>query len=639
VTVSESPAFQFHLDTAEPILTGANDYSLAGWVVASEAEQAHLSLLLTVDQVEYPVQYGISRPDVAAALGRPDASRCGFGVRFEIEQSNPVLRLYGCLPDGKQLLTQIRWNSRTRAVETHVLPTTQDITDEQWYADRMRSEVWQAEEVPDRLSSLNEFPLISVVVPVSKPTLDMLRHCIRSVLRQHYWNWELCIAGDFSRSHALKDYVKGVAEQNPRVKLIDSPGESKLASLKNRAVVEASGQFVSFLSQHDEVHNSALIEIVRAINSNPSLNLIYTDEDAIDTASALGRPVMKAAFDADMLRSHNYLGNLLTIRRSLVTQIGSFRSETGEGHSWDLALRLSEQTDEALVHHLRMPLYHWRHEEVSERPAPLPASEELYENIVREHISRQGFHADVEKGIMRRSVRVKYSVPLNTNVAVIVRTEDGAFQACSLQSSAVRMSIRYYACVGSVVTRVGETELGLRSPDLQGNASLRLSSCSRAGDEAYGASVRSLVDIIGDVAIFVNGPLETVNHSFIEELTAQALRGDCGVVSGIALSVEGTILHSGMVRGWRREPVDAFAGLSYPQTEDNQLINVVRRVDGISDHFFATRREHLIAVGGLPAISGAHMQRLVMRLVRNADSNGLKVVATPYAVASFHRTT
>jgi hypothetical protein len=149
-------------------------------------------------------------------------------------------------------------------------------------------------------------------------------------------------------------------------------------------------------------------------------------------------------------------------------------------------------------------------------------------------------------------------------------------------------------------------------------------------------SIRSFVDVIGDVVIFVNAPVETVNHAFVEELTAQALRRDCGVVTGLALTAEGSILHSGLMQGRGRELVDAFAGLSYPQSEHNQQINVARQVDAISDYFFATRREHLLSVGGLTAISGGYMQRLAMRLVENAKSVGLKVIITPFAVACFH---
>jgi hypothetical protein len=67
-------------------------------------------------------------------------------------------------------------------------------------------------------------------------------------------------------------------------------------------------------------------------------------------------------------------------------------------------------------------------------------------------------------------------------------------------------------------------------------------------------------------------------------------------------------------------------------------MNAVRSVEMISDLFFATRRENLLAVGGLSAVSAGQMLPLVHRLVASAHRDGLRVIVTPFAVASFHRT-
>jgi hypothetical protein len=58
----------------------------------------------------------------------------------------------------------------------------------------------------------------------------------------------------------------------------------------------------------------------------------------------------------------------------------------------------------------------------------------------------------------------------------------------------------------------------------------------------------------------------------------------------------------------------------------------------ISDLFFAIRRENLLAVGGLSAVSTGQMLPLVHKLVAKVHRDGLRVIVTPFAVASFHRT-
>jgi len=59
-------------------------------------------------------------------------------------------------------------------------------------------------------------------------------------------------------------------------------------------------------------------------------------------------------------------------------------------------------------------------------------------------------------------------------------------------------------------------------------------------------------------------------------------------------------------------------------------------VETISCDFFAIRREHLVAVGGLSSVSSGQMTRLVDKLVLNAKRNGLRVIVTPFAVAGFY---
>ncbi|HMJ63624.1 MAG TPA: hypothetical protein VK493_17765, partial [Bryobacteraceae bacterium] len=121
-----------------------------------------------------------------------------------------------------------------------------------------------------------------------------------------------------------------------------------------------------------------------------------------------------------------------------------------------------------------------------------------------------------------------------------------------------------------------------------------------------------------DIFVFINRPVETLNHRFFEELAAQAMRTDCGLVTGISLDRTGRILH------------DPFAGIHFSQHELLRDILVVRSVDAISGEFFALKRAQLLLLGGLEAVRGATMPQLMGRLASNS-----RVLATPYAVATF----
>ena len=61
----------------------------------------------------------------------------------------------------------------------------------------------------------------------------------------------------------------------------------------------------------------------------------------------------------------------------------------------------------------------------------------------------------------------------------------------------------------------------------------------------------------------------------------------------------------------------------------------MRSVETISDEFFAVRRDRLEALGGLAAVSSIRMPELAQNLVDLSRSANVRVLVTPYAVATF----
>jgi hypothetical protein len=116
-----------------------------------------------------------------------------------------------------------------------------------------------------------------------------------------------------------------------------------------------------------------------------------------------------------------------------------------------------------------------------------------------------------------------------------------------------------------------------------------------------------------DVFVFINRPVETLNHTFFEELAAQAMRADCGLVTGISLDRTGRVLHG------------PFAGTHFSQHELLRDILIARSVDSITGEFFALKRAEVVSHGGLEAVRRARTSELV--------SNS-RVLVTPYAIAT-----
>jgi hypothetical protein len=188
--------------------------------------------------------------------------------------------------------------------------------------------------------------------------------------------------------------------------------------------------------------------------------------------------------------------------------------------------------------------------------------------------------------------------------AVIVRAEDGVFQPMLLKPLAGGRNTSVYRLTGCVLRRIG--------PD---------------GD---GPAILSLTKLNEDAFVFVNIPLETANHMFLQALVDTVMLRDCGIASGVLIDQGRKILDSGLEATPGGELKDIYAGTLFrPHT-----LNDVRAVNKLAPYFFAVRRERFGGVGGLGILSSRRMMELLERLSTAAQSAGEQLLVTPHAIAT-----
>jgi glycosyltransferase involved in cell wall biosynthesis len=498
---------------------------------------------------------------------------------------------------------------------------------------------WSEDEIADRLSALAYQPLISVILPTYNTDLNFLERSVQSVREQHYSHWQLCVADDGSSDDRVIEYLRRVAAQDPRVVVTVRESNGGISAASNTALKTAKGDFVVLLDHDDELHPFALLEVVRHLNTNETADLIYSDEDKIDHIGRRSQPAFKPDFDMDMFLSFDYLGHLVALRRSLVSRIGGFRSVCDGSQDWDLLIRAVEVTGPSRVGHIAKPLYHWRmHEDSTAFDLySKPYARYAWARVISEHIERTGKKASAEPGLFYGSTRIKYTRPKDVGIAVFVKRDDGPLQAAAIGADVDRRSTGLYEVGGGVMR-----PLSIMLDGSKAGSPLASQGSTTPGTEAHDTAVaslplpiRSLSEIPGEVFVFINRPIESVNHRFFDELAAQAMRPECGLVTGISLNSDGRTVHTGLIGGRDGELMDPFAGITFSHHGYMGQLSVVRSVEAIGDYFFAIRREQLSAVGGLEAVTGAYMPRLAHQLASYARKGGLLTLVTPYAVATF----
>ncbi len=200
-------------------------------------------------------------------------------------------------------------------------------------------------------------PKISIVMPVYNVAPVWFRQAVMSVMDQIYDNWELCLADDRStRADLLAEFAH--LPNDSRIKLLRRNENGHICKASNTAASLASGDFIALLDHDDCLEPDALFEVVRLMQKNQHLDLIYTNEDKIDEMGRRFDPQRKPAWSPELLLSYNYINHFVVLRKRLFEQLGGFRVGYEGSQDHDLLLRVTEKTD--AIAHIPKILYHWR---------------------------------------------------------------------------------------------------------------------------------------------------------------------------------------------------------------------------------------------------------------------------------------
>ena len=202
------------------------------------------------------------------------------------------------------------------------------------------------------------FPLISIVMPVFNPPINLLDEAINSIIDQIYSKWELCIHVDGDNNTDLHNWLQVLKNRDSRISISFSRQNQGISLATNAAARIATGEFLAFFDQDDLVHTTALAKIALRLLSHPDVDILYTDDDKIDTEGTHYAPQFKPDWAPTLLLSYMYLSHFLVVRRNLFLSVGGFRVGYEGSQDYDFILRASEKARS--IYHLPDILYHWR---------------------------------------------------------------------------------------------------------------------------------------------------------------------------------------------------------------------------------------------------------------------------------------
>jgi O-antigen biosynthesis protein len=597
--------------------------AVRGWALADTGVERIEVRLGTARAV---TETGLIRVDVARSHPHAAGARtCGYAT--EIDSTG--------LPGGRHALhiTGVSRGGSVREVQTlvyndHETGFASDY--DRWMAE---FETRNPSLIQLKMRTFTLNPLISVAMPVYRTPLPVLTRAIESVLAQSYSRWELCIADDGSCSAEIESCLKQYAQRESRIKLRLLQANGGIAHASNAALELATGDFVALLDHDDELAEDALYWVVEALNRQPDLDILYSDEDKIDEQGKRYDPFFKPDWSPDLLLSENYVAHLLVCRRSLLVDVGGFRTSFDGSQDYDLVLRLTGKSGK--IGHIAGVLYHWRALATStaSRSTQKSYAADAARRAIEEHLTRCSIAAKVVPGIIDGRWRVRYRLAPEPMVSIIIasggKTE---ILRVNLESIFGKTSYQNYEVVvidnskGEDIKKLVTQWPGrpLRYIDWRGQPF----NYSTINNEAARQSNSPLL-------LFLNDDTSVIDAGWLTALVEIAARPEVGAAGAKLLYPDGRIQHAGVVMGIFDNCGHAFKGLPGDMQHYFDFPDVIRNVSAVTGACLMTRAEVFHEAGGFDEQNFAVAFNDI-DLCLKIREKGYRVIYTPHAVLYHH---
>ena len=453
-------------------------------------------------------------------------------------------------------------------------------TDEEQYQrwlKKKRPSAWELHRQSKR--TFDYEPLISIVIPLYNTPQEYLRKLLQSITAQSYGKFELCLA-DGSTKKGPAAFVKKFYGNDPRIRLKHLKLNAGISENTNEAIRMATGEFLMFADHDDFLEPDALYEMVRALNENRELDLIYTDEDLCDEkGECFFAPRMKPDFNPDFLRSINYICHLVLVRKSLAEEVGLLRKQCDGAQDYDFLLRCIEKTDR--VYHIPKVLYHWR---VSETSTAGNQDSKTYaidagKLALTEHYARLGYEAEVEYTGIFIMYRMRLKLKSQPLVTILIPNKDQVETLANCLSSIYeKTDYPYFEIL--VVENNSEKEETFAYYEKMKQEHENFHVVTYQGGFNYSAinnfGVRHAK---GEYLLFLNNDTEVISPFWIREMLGFCQREDTAAVGAKLFYPDGLVQHCGVVVGLAN-----YAGhvQNFKTRRDNGYFGRLRAVQDIS---------------------------------------------------------
>lgn len=455
------------------------------------------------------------------------------------------------------------------------------------------------------MRSWSHQPLISIIMPVYNVAPRWLEAAISSVQQQIYPNWELCIADDASSNAETLNVLRNL--NHPRCKIKFLEHNQGIAGASNAALALASGEYVAFLDNDDQLTPDALYQVAKVINEeNP--DFIYSDEDKLSLAGKRLQPHFKPDYSADLLLGINYICHLSVYRRTLLDKLeeaavtGQYLRQGFEGaQDHDLVLRALEHTEN--VFHISQVLYHWRMIPGS-TAASYDSKDHAWEagrRAVADALQRRGIIGEALLGKYPGTYRVKRAIQGQPLISILIpfRDQPALLQEC-LDSILLKTTYAHFEILG--ISNHSENPETFALMEHYASTEQRIRFINYDQPFNYSAINNFAVnEAAGEHVVLLNNDITVITPDWLEALLEHSQRPEVGAVGAKLYYPDDTIQHGGVIIGVGGIAGHAHKYFSRQHPGYFSRLHLIQNLSAVTAACLMVKKAVYTEVGGLDA--------------------------------------
>ena len=512
-----------------------------------------------------------------------------------------------------------------------------------------------------RLINCKQEIKFSIVIPIYDTSDEFLQLLFDSILKQTYTNYEVCVADatDYKTcKNSPKNFFESLFVRNEhlkeivKIKYLDE--NKSIADNTNEAISMAKGDYIVLCDHDDALTLDALYEVASVINDKPNLELIYSDEDKVDTKDAsYFEPAFKPAFNLDMLLSVNYFCHLTTIKKTLLDELykkdGVYeRAEYNGAQDYDLFLRLvnliinrtynNGTYDVSTIYHIPKVLYHWRcHKKSTAKNTDSKtyaftngekAILDFYRNTKINFSPVENVEKGFDFGIYHTIYKKEIEEPL---ISVIIPNKD---HIKDLELAISSLYSGNYKNIEIIICENNSTEKETFEyyDSLRTNEKIKI--VKYEGIFNY-SKINNFASKFanGEYLLFLNNDIEMINKNSLHEMISYLKRDDVGAVGAKLLYKDKSYQHAGVVIGIGGIADHLFKGINDSDHTYMNRAQMVQDLNAVTAACLMTKKSVFDKVNGFD--EGLRVAFNDIDLCLRIRKVGYLIVYNPYS-SFFH---